>query len=209
MRYIVASIIVLVISAAPVDVQAFPHWSFGIKGGYFYPDIEGWEDQYEKDGAYVGGIEVGFKFLRQLELNVDINYFEARGNAITASGRRSGDRTTFHNLPIYISLLYRFIFDEDQFVVPYLGGGYVHTFYWNQLNDRNISGDRMGFHGRCGLQLLIDAIDPESARTLSEGWGIDQTYLYFEGIYSRADDFGQEEPDLGGWGILTGLLIEF
>ena len=209
MRYIVAAIIALVISAPFGAAQAFPRWSFGIKGGYFYPDIEGWEDQSDKDGAYVGGIEVGFKFLRQLELNANINYSEARGNAVTTSGRRSEDRTTFHTIPIYISLLYRFIFDEDQLVVPYLGGGYTYTFYWNQLNDSNMSGDRMGFHGRCGLQILIDAIDPESARALSEGWGIDQTYLYFEGIYSRTDDFGQEDPDLGGWGILTGLLIEF
>ena len=64
-RYIVASIIALVISAAHWDAQALPRWSFGIKGGYFYPDIEGWEDQYDKDGAYVGGIEIGFKFLVQ------------------------------------------------------------------------------------------------------------------------------------------------
>ena len=111
-------------------------------------------------------------------------------------------------MAIHISVLYRFISNEDQFIVPFLGGGYTHLFYRLKFIDDRRSGDQFGYHVRGGFQILLDRLEPEKADNILV-WGIDNSYLFFEAIYSSVDNFGSENIDLGGWAFFGGLLLEF
>lgn len=210
MKKITLSLILLFLLIPALSLaEGRPHWSFGLRGGYFVPDIDGWEDQYGEKGAWLFGLEGGWKITRQLELNSTVGYSSAEGKALTVSGRPSSDKLTFRQMPINVSLIYRMVFSENQVVVPYVGGGYSHVFYWQELGDQEFSGDRYGYHARGGLQFLLDALDLDSARDIQRQWGVDHSYFVIEGLYSKVDDFGNEDIDIGGWGILGGFLLEF
>lgn len=211
MRYRALLILFLAVFIWPVMSEAgTPHWSFSLKGGYFMPNVDGWKDHYGSEGAATGGIELGWKITRQLELSGDIGYFGDSGKAVTAvSGVQSID-TIYHNqVPINISLLFRLVFSNNQIVVPYVGGGYTHIFYWQKLNNNTVSGDQNGYHIRGGLQFLLDPIEPEAAEDMATIWGVDNTYFFIEGHYSKVDDFGSADYDIGGLSILGGFLLEF
>ena len=186
-----------------------PNWSLALKGGYTWPETDGWEDNYGDDGFGTIGAEIGWKINRRLELNTSISYGDDSGKALTPSGKESVDALDYNQLPIHISILYRFISHEDQFIVPFIGGGYTHLFYRLEFIDDDRSGDQFGYHVRGGFQILLDQLEPNNADDISELWGINNTYLFIEGIYSNVDDFGSEDIDLGGWTVFIGLLLEF
>ena len=210
MRYLIFICILLCLLAFGLPVRAEqPQWSLALKGGYSLPEIDGWEDNYGDDGFWSLGVEIGWKIKRRLELNASITYGDDGGNAVTPSGRESVDDLDFEHLPIHISVLYRFISDEDQFIVPFFGGGYTHLFYRLEFVDDDRSGDQFGYHIRGGLQILLDRLEPEKADDILDTVGIHNSYLFFEGIYSNVDNFGSEDIDLGGWAVFIGLLVEF
>ena len=68
-----------------------------------------------------------------------------------------------------------------------------------------------GYHGRAGLQLLLDNMDPRAAGNLYTDYGIFHTYLFFEAQYIRAmvSDLDGVSVNLGGTSYLAGLLFEF
>jgi hypothetical protein len=59
------------------------------------------------------------------------------------------------------------------------------------------------------VQFLLDLLEPGAAQQLNFLWGIKHTYFFIEGMYSKVDDFGSEDVDLGSRGLLGGVLIEF
>lgn len=210
MKYRFFFLIVLVSLISAVDCRAeSPRWSISLKGGYFEPDTDDWKDHYHHEGFWMGGLEIGWKIIRQLELSTGILYGEANGDAVTVTGRKSNDDITFSEAPVNVSLIFRFVFSEDQIVVPYFGGGYTHVFYWEKLNGSTKSGDQGGYHVRGGVQFLLDPLEPGAAQQLNFLWGIKHTYFFIEGMYSKVDDFGSEDVDLGSRGLLGGVLIEF
>ncbi len=192
----------------PVSAES-PTSSLSIKGGYFIPNIDDWSDHFEERGVSYGGLELGWKLTRRFELSLSLDYYKAKGKAITPTGRTSADEVTFQQVPVYASLLYRFVFYEDQPIVPYIGGGYTHQFYRQELDGNKVSGDQNGYHLRGGLQLLLDYLDPGTAVDFFSEWQVFNTYLTIEAIYSRVDDFGKRDIDLGGWGFAGGLLFEY
>ena len=210
MKYLIFICMVFLFLTHALSIRAEqPKWSVALKGGYAFPETDGWEDNYGDDGFWTLGAEIGWKINRRLELNASISYGDDSGKALTPSGKESVDDLDFEHLPIHISVLYRFISDEDQFIVPFLGGGYTHLFYKLEFVDDDRSGDQFGYHVRGGFQILLDRLEPEKADDISDKVGIHNSYLFFEGIYSNVDDFGSEDIDLGGWTVFIGLLLEF
>ncbi|MBI5746472.1 MAG: outer membrane beta-barrel protein [Nitrospirae bacterium] len=186
-----------------------PTSSLSIKTGYFIPRIDGWSDHFDEKGVWFGGLELGWKLTRRFELSLNLDYSQTKGKATTPTGRASADEATFQQVPVYASLLYRFIFYEDQPIVPYIGGGFTHQFYRQRLDGDKVSGDQDGYHLRGGLQLLLDYVDPGTAGDFFSEWKVFNTYLTIEAIYSKVDDFGGRDVDLGGWGYVGGLLFEY
>jgi len=183
--------------------------SFSLNGGYFTPRMDGWENHFDDSSIWTGGMEFGSKLTERLELSLGLNYSKVEGTSTTLTGRTSADKATYEQIPIQLSISYRFLFDEDQVIVPYIGGGYTHLIYREEINDNKISGDLAGYHARGGLQVLLDYFDSETAKDFSSDWEVINTYLTFEAIYSKVDDFGKKDTDLGGLGYMAGLRFEY
>lgn len=197
---------------APLSVRAddFPHWSLAFKSGYFRPALDQWKNNYGESGNIEWGGQIGFKILRPWELGVEGGYFTDSGTALTASGLPSISRQKIKLFPLQAYVVYRLIYDEDQILVPFAGGGYTHVLYRQSLGGRGtVKGSQMGYHGRMGLQLLLDWFDPATADSFDLDLGVKNSYLVFEAQYRKVDDFGGESVDLGGWSYLGSLLFEF
>lgn len=182
---------------------------FSINGGYSKPSIEGWDKHYNEDGVWTGGVEQGIKLTERLEVGIGISYSRIEGTSTTPTGRMSADKTVYEQIPVNLSLSYRLMFYDNQFIVPYIGGGYTHFIFREKINDQKLSGDLSGYHARGGLQILLDYLDPEAARHMAVDWDVNDTYLTFETLYSKVDDFGKEKTDLGGIGYFVGLRFDY
>lgn len=197
--------------STPLQAQPQPHWSLGLKAGYLIPKLSNYEQRFDDPGALLLGLDAGFKPSPRLQLGLEAGYFSDEGRAATVSGVPvSSVKQDLVLLPFQAYLVYRLLFDPDQWLVPYLGGGYSHfTFLQDVEGGGRDSGGQEGFHVRAGVQFLLDALDPRSARESYEDWGLINTYLSLEAQYAKVDDFGNASMDLGGWIYWGGLVFEF
>jgi hypothetical protein len=74
-----------------------------------------------------------------------------------------------------------------------------------------VRGSTDGYHGRAGLQLLLDNLDRNAANRFYLDYGIFHTYFFFEAQLTKAnvDTTAGASLDLGGTSYLWGLLFEF
>ncbi|MCF6338630.1 MAG: hypothetical protein L3J84_11900, partial [Gammaproteobacteria bacterium] len=113
----------------------------------------------------------------------------------------------FTLVPVNISLLYRFVFHENQLLVPYVGGGWTRVYYRQERGGGDkFEGSHDGHHVKLGIQILLDSFDKRSARNLQQKVGIENTYLFLEAQSIEAKESG---IDLGGDSIFLGLLLEY
>lgn len=207
---ILLTLIYTVLVTLPARADDFPRWSLWFKGGYFAPSSDQWKANYGSSGNIEWSGQLGFKISRRWELGIEGGYFSDSGTALTASGQTTIYNQKIKLFPLQAYLLYRLIFNEDQFFVPFAGGGYSHFFYRQSLeNQETVKGSQDGYHVRMGLQLLLDWFDPAAADSFDADLGVKNSYLVLEVQYSKVDDFGSESIDLGGWSYLGGLLFEF
>ena len=205
----------LALSAEPAIPR--PHWSVEIKGGQFYPDIENWKTYYGSDKTSLIAGSIAYKVLRQVEAGIEIGYARDKGQGLAPVHRTLAGSVQYEIAPLHVFALVRGIFHEDQWVVPYAGGGWSRYYYREKIeNQATVRGSVDGYHGRAGLQLLLDAIDPKAANNLFTDYGIQHTYLFLEAQSSKAtiDTIAagtapSEEVNLGGTIYLIGLLFEF
>lgn len=198
-------------SAAEKDA-ARPHWSLELKGGAFFPDISGWSKSYGKEytGEYGGAL--AYKLLRQLEVGVEASYINATGKATAPLNGVMTGEVDYQLVPLGVFILGRGIFYEKQLFVPYAGGGYTRTFYWQEIrNQGKVKGSVNGYYGRAGIQILLDGIDPASSKNLKEEFNISHSYLFAEGKYSHASapTIPSGTVNLGGTSWLGGFMFEF
>lgn len=194
----------------PVSVSASedPRWSIALRGMQNEMQTDNWETTYSDKTNYAG-IEIGWKFLHQLGINLGISYSRSTGKATTTSGRTSNDNVRTRLAPVEISCFYRLVFMKDQIVVPYAAAGYTHMFYQTDLNDDERIGDQSGYHLKAGLQFLLDWIEPAAAARMKQNWGLENSSLFVEYYQSEIDDFGSATDNLGAKGIAGGLIFEF
>lgn len=210
MNRILALLILFILLMPTKHIFAGPSGSsFTVNGGYFTPRTDGWKNHFDDSWLWTGGMEFGRELTERLELSLGLNYSKVEGTATTLTGRTSADKATYEQFPVQLSISYRFLFDEDQVIVPYIGGGYTHLIYREKINDNKISGDLAGYHARGGLQVLLDYFDSEMAKDFYSEWKVSNTYLTFEAVYSKIDDFGKKDTDLGGLGYMAGIRFEY
>jgi len=189
-----------------------PHWSLEFKGGWFTPDIEDWEVYYgrEKTWHYAGSL--AYKLTRQLEVGVEGGYIKDWGQGYAPINKIITGRVTYEVAPLNVFALYRAVFSEHQWVVPYIGGGWTRIFYREQIEGQGtVRGSADGHHWRAGVQLLLDEADSRAARNLYEDFGIHNTYFFLETQNSTAmiNDLFGKSINLGGTSYLMGFLFEF
>jgi hypothetical protein len=199
------------VSAAGTDTER-PHWSFELKGGAFFPGASNWSKYYGKDFTGEYGGAVAYKLLRQLELGVEASYINTTGKASAPLNNTLTGEVNNQLVPLGVYLLGRGLFYEKQLLVPYAGGGYTRTLYWQEVkNQGKVKGSVNGYYGRAGLQVLLDNIDPESSKNLKTEFNVKHTYLFAEGKYSHASapTIPSGTVNIGGTSWLGGFLFEF
>jgi hypothetical protein len=189
-----------------------PHWSLELKGGAFFPGLSGWSKFYGSSyqGEYGGAL--AYKVLRQLEVGLEGSYLQASGTGQFPSDQTLAGKVTIERVPLDVFVLGRAVFDEGQWLVPYAGGGYTRLFYREEVKGQGTTqGSVNGFHVRGGVQLLLDGMEPNAARSLYLDYGIHHTYFFLEGKYLRAlaDTVQGDSVNLGGTSALAGFLLEF
>src|SRR3990172_1547268 len=189
-----------------------PHWSLEVKGGLFYPAIDDWQAYYgdRKTGHYAASLS--YKIFRQLEIGLEGGYIKDTGQGFApVHGTFAGD-VTYELFPVNAFLLLRGVFSEEQWLVPYIGGGLTRMYYREKIESQgSVKGYADGYHGKAGLQFLLDGLDQSAANSFYLEHGVIHTYLFFEAQRSRAmiDTVAGESVNLGGTSYLAGLLFEF
>lgn len=186
-----------------------PRWSLEIKGGYFAPAIDHWEDFYGDDRTWHYAGSLAYKLLRQVEAGVEAGYIRDRGQGYAPLNNILSGEVKYELAPLNIFVLLRGVFSESQWVVPYAGGGFTRMFYRESIEGQGTArGAVNGYHGRAGLQFLLDEVDTRAASSFFRDYGVAHTYLFIETEVIKAK-LDSPDVDLGGTSYLGGFLFEF
>ncbi len=215
---VIAVLLVLpLVARAEETLLKRPHWSFEVKGGQFYPDIENWKSYYGSDRTSTVMAALAYKVLRQVEVGLEGGYARDNGQGLAPLHNLVTGKVKYEIYPVQAYVLFRGVFSENQWVVPYVGGGWSRIYYREEVQYQPVArGFADGYHGRAGVQLLLDNIDPSASNGLLLDYGINHTYLFIEAqsITANIDTLDTatmttKKVNLGGVNYLAGLLFEF
>jgi len=194
------------------------HWSLEVKGGLFYPAIDSWQAYYgdRKTGHYAASL--AYKIFRQLEVGIEGGYIRDSGQGLApihtanAGSPVYAGTVTYELFPVSAFFLVRGAFSGRQWLVPYIGGGWTRMYYQEKIeNQPRARGYADGYHGKAGLQFLLDGIDQSAANNFYLESGVMHTYFFIEVQRTRAmiETATMESVNLGGTSYLAGFLLEF
>lgn len=209
-------LVVLPISAFGADPsEDRPYWSFEAKGGTFAPALPEWRQYYGKRSMPEYAVSLAYKFLRQVEIGVEGGASTAKGSGYELIHSQNagqpvyGGNVTYTIYPVSVFVLFRGIVNENQWIVPYVGGGFTRMYYEDKIEGQGTTHGRTdGYNYRGGLQLLLDGMDRDAANNLYLDYGVYHTYFFVEAEKTHAVE-KSSSADLGGTAYLMGLLFEF
>lgn len=218
MLVFILTLLPAVTNAADSNPQR-PHWSLEVKGGFFYPDIENWQESYSsrKTGHYAATL--AYKLFRQLEIGLEGGYIKdtGQGIALLHTANNAGipvyaGNVTYELFPLEAFIVLRGVFSEEQWLIPYIGGGWTRMYYREKVEfQEDAKGYADGYHGKAGLQFLLDGLDQSAANSFYRDSGVLHTYFFLEAQRTRAmaDTVTGGSVNIGGTSYLGGLLFEF
>lgn len=211
---VIIALILLPAAAYAADPLKSPaHWSLEVKGGIFVPEIENWSTYYGRRDAGTYGATLAYKVLPQLEFGIGGRYIRAKGKGYAVGHEEITGEVEYELVPLNVFVLARAVFSDNQWLIPYAGGGWSRMFYRTEVIDQSVArGYANGYHARAGIQLVLDAMDPYAAHRMYADYGVHHTSFFIEAELIRA--MADAAPpggsiDLGGRSILAGLLFEF
>ncbi|MBI5014519.1 MAG: right-handed parallel beta-helix repeat-containing protein [Deltaproteobacteria bacterium] len=203
----------LALLLGPFATPARAGWVAGIGGGLFYPADRDWADHYGDRSMPEGRLSVGYLPVLPLEAGVDVAFRRDKGEVTTSS---SGEalaapvKQTLSALPLQAYLLLNLRWREGQWLVPFVAGGYTRVYYWSAVdNGAKVRGHVAGYHGRVGLKLLLNGLDPTSARHARDRLGLQRTFLVVEAQRAQLKNGDHVEDALGGTSYFGSLSLEF
>jgi hypothetical protein len=134
----------------------------------------------------------------------------------------SGESTAINVVPVTAVVVGRFdgLARHFQYIplVPYAKFGPAYSFWWvatgtglaHNPDGRDAVGGSLGWHGALGIQLMLDAFEPRVARQLDTNWGVNHSYLFFEGYITDLRGLtSRPQLDVGTTNWAAGLMVEF
>lgn len=186
------------------DLLEPPHWSLEVKGGTFAPALADWATYYGSRSMPKIEGSLAYKLIRQVDVGISVGYAKDKGHAIASTGN-----VTYEIVPVNLFILLRGVMDEDQWLVPYAGGGFSRLYYKEQIEGQDsVNGSVDGYHVRGGLQFLLNSLDERAANRMFQDYGIYHTYLFGEAEYTHAV-VKSVSVNLGGTAYMFGFLFEF
>ena len=189
------------------EPTASPRWSFEFKGGRFHPQPPDWKRYYGSDSMNHFAMALGYMPLRALELGAELGYAYDEGQGLLPSSGTLGGDVKYTLVPAHIYIILRGVFTEGQWLIPYAGGGWTRAYYKQEVvAQQEHKGHADGWNARAGLQLLLNPLDPGSAKNIKKAYGVDYTYLTLEVQKFSTTIKGME---LGGNSYLLGVRVEY
>lgn len=201
--------------------QDDPHWfegprhfSAGFHVGLVIPETADVTDVYGDKPEAIYTLHGGWRIVSELELHAEMSYYFFEGNGVSSTGRSTSEKYKLHVAPAELGLVYRLAFVPDQVVVPFVGGGGAYTYWFEERLDSSVKnrGLLSGATAQAGLMFLLDNVEPRMSGRLESGWGINNTYFYYQYKYMWIDDFGGDEEktlDLSAQTHSFGVLFQF
>ena len=212
MKKFIMLLIVLFVPAvvhAADSILARPCWSVEIKGGMFAPALSDWAKYYGDRSMFAFAGSVAYKPIRQLDIGISVGFAEDKGHAYQQGHNAPAGEVTYRVAPVNVFVLVRGVLSEDQWVVPYVGGGYTSMYYQEKIESQGtVNGSVDGYHVRGGLQFLLDGLDGSAAHGMYQDYSVQHTYLFGEVEYTHAVERSLS-IDLGGTAYYMGFLFEF
>ncbi len=205
-------ILVLLPSVARPQDEGFTnrsHWALELKGGMFDAALENWPQYYEKKRMpeYAGSL--AYLFSRYFEAGIGAGRMKADGKGLALFQGTPAGSVTYVYYPVNVFVLARGALHEDQWLVPYIGGGWTRMYYRQDIKDgMTTRGATDGYHLRGGLEFSLDALDPDASRGMYRDYSVRETYLFLEAEYTHAA-VQSGAINLGGTAYLAGLRFEF
>jgi len=186
-----------------------PHRTLEFFGEVYEPTDEKWETYYGSRNMLAASMSSAFRFFNVFDLGISVSYAKDRGKGVLPLSQLSAGDVTYEVAPVELFLLLRARFSSRQWVVPYAGGGYTRLFYRQTIDDEGYArGSVNGIHARAGVQFLLDPLDQFAANTIYENFGVINSYLVFEGKYTKAEA-GNPVTQLGGLSYKAGIMVEY
>jgi len=211
-----------------------PQWfAVELKFGPYLPDIDSelgsgggpYRDIFGRKLRLMSQLTFDVQFLKKhgtLGVGGTIGLFTAQGKALLETGESSSDKTSINVIPLILQLVYRWDYAAKHWnvpLVPYVRAGLVYSFYWITQGSGKLArfasggkahGGVWGYQVNIGLALMLDVLEPGSAKKLDSEMGVNHTYLFCEFVHSGVDDFGGDRIRLGmKYTLLAGLAAEF
>ncbi len=186
-----------------------PAWSFEFKGGRYHPTLDGYADYFGRARTDELSFALARKVFRVFDVGIEVGRVHDKGVGALPLNQTTGGTVTYDLYPVHAYLALRGIFYENQWLVPYIGGGVTREYYQQRvLGQSTAKGHANGSHTRAGVQFLLDRLSGSDAANLRSSFGIDNTYLFIEQQTIKAE-VKSSKTDLGGKVYLLGLLFEF
>jgi len=198
--------------------------------GQYLPDVDSefatrpgpWEKVFGNGRDWMfrgGGYWAPYNGWGTFEVGAQLGYFEKTGAGQLLTGGSSGDRTSFKMIPTSAVATYRFdtVGPGGRVlpVAPYVRFAIERYNWWvtNGAGKTTQTGATNGWSAGLGLCLLLDWLDPDSAREMDRNTGINHTYLVAELRRTKVDDFGSSKSwilsDHGGRTWSFGLMFVY
>lgn len=209
------------------------------KVGSYEPDIDS-EFSGSEPGPYetvfgeaifplylVRGDYLFYQGIGSLGVGAGAGWGQASGHGKLADGTTSSDTTTFNMMPFDVGIIYEFDWLAQRWPVPFVPYGradLTYTIWWfkngidevtdytDPVTDKTSDGygGTWGTRFTGGMRVLLDTFAPGMAHTFDVDFGVNNTYLFLEVVYSIVDDFGSDSSiHLGSTSYNGGIAFEF
>jgi hypothetical protein len=226
-----AAALLAALLATTARAESPRYGSFELMAGTYLPNIDSefktkpgeWEKAFgtARDWMFrVGGYWAPYNGWGTVEIGGQVGFFGKTGNGQFANGTgTAGDQTGFRMIPTNAVLTYRFdTLGKNGYalpVAPYARFALERYNWWitNGNGKTTKTGATNGWSAALGACLLLDFIDPDSAREMDRNTGINHTYAFAELRKTKVNDFGSKSSwdlsDKGNQSWSFGLMFVF
>lgn len=219
------------LARASTDWESSKDWSLAATYGFYtpscYSDIaegaelddetqagcEAMSTTYGTDGFRHLGLRLGYVIIEQIHVDIQAEFLKERARALGEESLiESGALTTLNLVNGNFGITARLDFFDEQILVPYGRFGLTASLFKETVDDGGdeevVMGDRYGYYGAIGLELLLDRFEPDRAADLDISQGINDTSIFIE---SRMQSLqvGQDVLPFSGIVVTGGLKFEF
>lgn len=234
-RALLAALAVAVLAPATAEayVPSPRYGAFELKFGPYTPNVDDepgltgtpYADAMNNDTMFATIIEIDWQFIHLPGINFAIGgqfgFMQAYAPALTESGSQSAEYTVLNVIPFAVLGVIRIdVLPEYTKVplAPYFKGGINWYLWWVLAGDGESieEAGTMGWQINPGVAILLDWLDEQSARTIDNEAGINNSYIFFEFLYAQVEGYGRDgfmylsPTDLAeNSTFLIGLCLEF